>query len=285
MEKRIELERRGQPPGSVIELNLDNCRSTSIVGLTEEFSNLRSLSLINVGLISLRGFPKLPQLMKIELSDNRISGGLYYLHGSPKLIHINLGGNRISDFESLEPLKEFKHLKCLDLFANNIECYKEKVFNLLPSLAYLDGLDRDEKEMTTDDEEVNGIEDESDSEESKVNGNEEGSDSEDSSSSGVDDVDDSDEDSITKYEDYDLEKVYDPGLKDESDNEDYDGEGVEEEDDDDFDEDEEEYANVNDDEQDEEEEEAAAPASASEEDATPRGKKRKHEDAEEGQDV
>ncbi|XP_071442297.1 acidic leucine-rich nuclear phosphoprotein 32 family member A-like isoform X2 [Hetaerina americana] len=270
MEKRIELERRGQPPGSVFELILDNCRSTSIVGLTDEFSNLRTLSLINIGLISLRGFPVLPNLTKIELSDNRISGGLYHLHGSPKLVHINLGGNRISEFEALEPLQEFKHLKCLDLFANKIECYKEKVFDLLPSLAFLDGLDRDDKEMNSDEEEVNGNDDEGESEES-------------SSSTGYDD---SDEDLSIKNDDYDLEKVYGPDLKDDSDNEDYDGEGVEEEeDDDDFDDDEEEeeeYANVVDE---EEEEEAAAPASASEEDAAPRGKKRKHEDAEEGQDV
>lgn len=53
------------------ELNLDNSRSTSIVGLTDEFTNLETLSLINVGLISLKGFPKLPNLKKLELSDNR----------------------------------------------------------------------------------------------------------------------------------------------------------------------------------------------------------------------
>ncbi|XP_046408277.1 acidic leucine-rich nuclear phosphoprotein 32 family member A isoform X2 [Ischnura elegans] len=272
MEKRIELERRGQPPGSVLELNLDNCRSTSIVGLTDEFSNLRTLSLINVGLISLRGFPALPNLTKIELSDNRISGGLYHLHGSPKLIYINLGGNRISDFEALEPLQEFKHLKCLDLFANKLECYKEKVFELLPSLTYLDGLDRDDKEMTTDEEEVNG--------------NDEDSDSENSSSSSFDE-DDSDGDSPVKNDEYDLGKVYDPDLKDDTDNEDYYAEeGVEDEDDEDDDIDdyeEEEYGNANE----EQEEQAAAPAAApaSEEGGTPRGKKRKHDDAEEGQDV
>jgi hypothetical protein len=49
----------------IIELNLDNCRSTSIVGLSDEFTNLESLSLINVGLTSLKGFPKLPNLKKV----------------------------------------------------------------------------------------------------------------------------------------------------------------------------------------------------------------------------
>lgn len=55
----------------ITELNLDNCRSTNIVGLTDEFTALESLSLINVGLTSLKGFPKLPNLKKLELSDNR----------------------------------------------------------------------------------------------------------------------------------------------------------------------------------------------------------------------
>lgn len=55
----------------ITELNLDNCRSTSIVGLTDEYTALESLSLINVGLTTLKGFPKLPNLKKLELSDNR----------------------------------------------------------------------------------------------------------------------------------------------------------------------------------------------------------------------
>ncbi|GIY29833.1 acidic leucine-rich nuclear phosphoprotein 32 family member A [Caerostris darwini] len=104
MEKRIELEKRGRSPSLIKELNLDNCRSTSIIGLTEEFVNLESLSLINVGLISLKGFPKLPNLKKLELSDNRISGGLNWLHDSQKLTHLNLSGNKIKDIETLKPL-------------------------------------------------------------------------------------------------------------------------------------------------------------------------------------
>lgn len=86
------------------DLNLDNCRATTISGLTEEFANLRSLSLINVGLTSLKGFPKLANLKKLELSDNRISGGLNLLNGSPKLTHLNLSGNKIKDIATLEPL-------------------------------------------------------------------------------------------------------------------------------------------------------------------------------------
>ncbi|XP_008471943.1 acidic leucine-rich nuclear phosphoprotein 32 family member A-like [Diaphorina citri] len=86
------------------ELNLDNCRSTNIAALTSEFTNLKILSAINVGLTSLKGFPELPALTRLELSDNRISGGLNVLQSSPKLAYLNLCGNRIKDLETLEPL-------------------------------------------------------------------------------------------------------------------------------------------------------------------------------------
>ena len=47
------------------DLNLDNCRATQIDGLTDEFTNLTTLSLINVGLTTLKGFPNLPALRKV----------------------------------------------------------------------------------------------------------------------------------------------------------------------------------------------------------------------------
>lgn len=135
------------------------------MGLTEDFVNLESLSLINVGLTSLKGFPKLPNLKRLEMSDNRISGGLNLLHASPKLTHINLSGNKIKDLETLEPLKEFQGLKNLDLFncdVTGIENYRDKLFNLIPGLKFLDGFDKDDKEAedseAEDDEDINDVE-------------------------------------------------------------------------------------------------------------------------------
>jgi len=164
MEKRIELERRGRSPSAIKDLNLDNCRSVQIEGLTDEYVNLETLSLINVGLTSLKGFPKLPNLKKLELSDNRISGTLHYLHGSPKLTHLNLSGNKIKDLEALEPLKELKNLKNLDLFnceVTQVDNYRDKVFQLIPDLKYLDGFDREDKEAEdseADEEDLDGEE-------------------------------------------------------------------------------------------------------------------------------
>lgn len=119
----------------VRELVLDNCRSVEgkIEGLTAEFVNLEFLSLINVGLISVSNLPKLGKLKKVkcftfvhprkswivvsvkitsvstifqlELSDNRISGGLDVLAEKlPNLTHLNLSGNKLKDISTLEPL-------------------------------------------------------------------------------------------------------------------------------------------------------------------------------------
>ncbi|XP_050072716.1 uncharacterized protein LOC126560807 [Anopheles maculipalpis] len=157
MEKRILLEKRGRSDDEITELILDNCRSTNIEGLTDSFTALETLSLINVGLVSLKNFPKLSNLRKLELSDNRISNGLSHLMGSPKLTHLNLSGNRIKDFDELQPLKDLKNLEVLDLFNNQvtlIENYRDKLFELIPSLIYLDGFDKDYVEAPSDEEDM-----------------------------------------------------------------------------------------------------------------------------------
>lgn len=166
MEKRILLEKRGRSDDQITELILDNCRSTYIEGLTDSLTALETLSLINVGLVSLKNFPKLSNLRKLELSDNRISNGLSNLTGSPKLTHLNLSGNRIKDFEELQPLKHLQNLEVLDLFNNQvtlIENYRDKIFQLIPSLAYLDGFDKDFAEAPSDDDECVATEEEEDS--------------------------------------------------------------------------------------------------------------------------
>jgi len=160
MENRIELERRGRNKEQIAELNLDNCRSTSIVGLSDEYRNLEILSLINVGLTSLKGIPALTDLRKLELSDNRISNGLDYLLKTPNLTHLSLSGNKLKDIESLQPLAKLSKLKSLDLFNCEITTekdYRSKVFELLPQLCFLDGTDKegqeDAEEESEDDEE------------------------------------------------------------------------------------------------------------------------------------
>ncbi|XP_072939436.1 acidic leucine-rich nuclear phosphoprotein 32 family member D isoform X2 [Epargyreus clarus] len=250
MEKRVVLELRGKNPSQIKELNLDNCRSTNIVGLTDEYVNLEILSLNNVGLTSLKGFPTLPKLRKLELSDNRISNGLNLLKGCKKLTHLNLSGNKIKDLATLEPLEEFENLKNLDLFNNDvtlIEDYRSKVFALHPSLKFLDGFDKDdlEAEDSDDEEEVNGNNDSDD-----------GSDGED---------------------DISLSAVYDENLDEESsDSSVYEGSSVEEEED----VEDEEGEGENDAEHNSKAQDGEEIARGDPEEST-RGKKRKHEDDDE----
>ncbi|XP_016145010.1 acidic leucine-rich nuclear phosphoprotein 32 family member B-like isoform X1 [Sinocyclocheilus grahami] len=171
MKKRIHLELRNRTACDVRELVLDNCRSNEgkIEGLTAEFVNLEFLSLINVGLLSVSNLPKLGKLKKLELSDNRISGGLDALAEKlPSLTHLNLSGNKLKDISTLEPLKKLDHLKSLDLFnceVTNLNDYRESVFRLLPQLAYLDGYDLDDREASDSDGEADGVDDDDDEDE------------------------------------------------------------------------------------------------------------------------
>lgn len=237
MEKRIELEKRGRPSEEIVDLNLDNCRSTQISGLTEDFKALESLSLINVGLTTLKGFPNLPNLKKLELSDNRISNGLHFLHGCPKLTYLNLSGNKIKDLDTLEPLKKLLNLSTLDLFnceVTNLDDYREKVFETLDGLQYLDGYDRNDQEQEDDDED-------DDDDVPGENGNGEISDeSGDEDVDGEDDDDDDEEDEEGDEVDdseVGLSYLQKSGLEDDSEGDDFDP--GDDDDDDEEDEDEE----------------------------------------------
>lgn len=279
MEKRIELEKRGRPAEEIRELNLDNCRATQIEGLTSEFKNLDSLSLINVGLTTLKGFPSLENLRKLELSDNRISGGLNNLAECPKLQYLNLSGNKIKDVETLDALKSFSELKNLDLFnceVTNVESYREKVFELLDGLQYLDGYDRNNQEAEDDDDEADDVDGEDDDDDDGEEGSD-GDDDEDDDDEGdeivdVDDEDDDDddeegdddvdeEDDDDDEEDVGLEYLQKSGIEEESEGEDFDPSHGDDDDD------------VEEIEEDEEGEDG--------EDDEARGVKRKHEDEEE----
>ncbi|KAI1889417.1 hypothetical protein AGOR_G00162660 [Albula goreensis] len=170
MKKRIHLELRNRTPSDVKELVLDNCRSNEgkMEGLTAEFEQLEFLSTINVGLTSVANLPKLAKLKKLELSDNRISGGLDVLaERCPNLTHLNLSGNKIRDLSTMEPLKKLVSLRSLDLFnceVTNLSDYRENVFKQLPQLTYLDGYDCADKEAPDSDTEgyVDGLDDDDD---------------------------------------------------------------------------------------------------------------------------
>ncbi|XP_068580489.1 acidic leucine-rich nuclear phosphoprotein 32 family member A isoform X2 [Cebidichthys violaceus] len=201
MKKRIHLELRNRTPSDVKELVLDNCRSNEgkIEGLTDEFEELEFLSTINVGLTTVAHLPRLNKLKKLELSDNRISGGLEVLAAKcPKLTHLNLSGNKIKDLSTIEPLKELATLKSLDLFnceVTNLNEYRDNVFKLLPQLTYLDGYDKDDKEAPDSDAEVyaEGLEDDEDDEDDEEEDDEDAAPGDEEEEEGEDDEEENEE--------------------------------------------------------------------------------------------
>jgi len=159
MEKRINLELRGRRPQEVKQLDLSGCKTGGeLLGLTGDFELLETLDLSNSLLTSLKTFPKLKNLKKVDLSGNGLSKGLEYLSECTNLNYIIINNNRIKELESLlESLKSLENLTHLELnlgndlpnFTNSE--YRAKVFDMLPNLQYLDqedidGNDEDEEE-------------------------------------------------------------------------------------------------------------------------------------------
>lgn len=142
-------------------MDLSGCKTGGdIVGFTDEFVNLETLDLSNSAITSLRAFPKLASLKKVDLSGNRLGKGLENLAACTALNHIIITGNRLKDVESMEPLKTLHSLTHLEVGCNlgNVsnEEYRQKMFEMLPSLQYLDQEDIDGNDEEEEEEHVNG---------------------------------------------------------------------------------------------------------------------------------
>jgi len=83
-------------------------------------------------------------IYKLELSDNKISGTeLNNLPAYEDLREIRLANNKINSFDDIKNLCIFKNLESLELEECPITkqpLYREKVFEILPDLLYLDNL-------------------------------------------------------------------------------------------------------------------------------------------------
>ncbi|KAL1183590.1 hypothetical protein V6Z11_A02G193800 [Gossypium hirsutum] len=131
--------------------------------ILERFENLQHLSIANIGVSSLEQFPRLRNLQKLILSDNRIAGGLEFLveAGLESLRDLDLSNNRIQYIEDLAPLAQLK-LVSLDLYESpvtRVKDYRSRVFALIKSLKYLDKMDAEENERPESDEEEEDEED------------------------------------------------------------------------------------------------------------------------------
>ncbi|XP_077454637.1 acidic leucine-rich nuclear phosphoprotein 32 family member E-like [Stigmatopora argus] len=158
MKKRVHLELKDRSPSEVCVLALDTCRSGDgeVEGVTEEFSALEVLRMVNVGLKSLAKLPPLPKLLELDLSDNAICGGLEALaQKCPNLTRLNISGNKTVDVAALEALKPLQKLKTLEVFGRQAGARDDRrhaVFRLLPQVACLDGLNRRDDRAPDDDD-------------------------------------------------------------------------------------------------------------------------------------
>jgi len=117
------------------------------------------LSFNECELKSLENFPTCPQLLRLELTDNHLTGeDLKHLKNLRNIEALYLGGNKIAEYKELEALAGLNSLLELDLFEcpiSNKTDYPKKVFEILPKLQILDGKDKDGKAV----EEEGDIED------------------------------------------------------------------------------------------------------------------------------
>jgi len=155
MEKIIKEQVAGRQPDEIYELSIDNCPEAQLSGLTDAYTNLETLSLMNNGLTSLKGFPNFPNLRKLDLSDNQISEGLELLSGCENLEFLILSGNPLKDVASLESLKKLKQLQSLEVMncpLTDTKDYRKEIFTLLEEVLFVDGLDRDGHPAPNDDD-------------------------------------------------------------------------------------------------------------------------------------
>ncbi|KAG0230182.1 hypothetical protein B0O80DRAFT_436647 [Mortierella sp. GBAus27b] len=180
MNPEVMQQLRVDDPMEEPELNLDGLEISSIQVLLEpppaldedatdmeddfyspldHFQNLVKLSMSSSQCHSLEAFPNLPLLRSLMLADNLLVEGFEALAEADlqNLVRLDLSGNKISNLDVLKPLVALGNLQHLMLAENeavvaNQDDYRDTVFEILPQLITIDGLDRDGTEIDVDDD-------------------------------------------------------------------------------------------------------------------------------------
>ena len=120
----------------------------------ENFKDLEELTLTMCNINSLKNFPDLPKLSKIELSDNHIKGEeLPNLCKYNNLTELRIANNYIKNLDEIKCLEKLSELAYIDLTEcpiTKMEKYREKLFEIFKKLKILDGADKDGKEQEDD---------------------------------------------------------------------------------------------------------------------------------------
>ncbi|CAG9321367.1 unnamed protein product [Blepharisma stoltei] len=149
METIISRQTSGSDPIDVVELILDDWKGNSISErdkiLIEGFVHLEFVSFNNCGIEHIDNFPDLPNLIKLDLSNNKISSGLMNLTHLNELMQISLSGNKIKSFDEISHLSSLENLICMDIercpIADTPD-YTQKIFDAIPQLQILNERDR-----------------------------------------------------------------------------------------------------------------------------------------------
>ncbi|KAF8764151.1 double-stranded RNA-specific editase 1-like isoform X2 [Argiope bruennichi] len=142
MDQKIQTVLDGRNPEEFTEVNLDNSAGPSKLQLLQQFCNVEHLSLKNCSIANLKGFPKLPNLKKLDLSSNKISSTLFFLNGCPQLTYLDLSNNKIKDIIALKALGKLKKLQSLKFVGceiTQVPEYRKRVFHIVKNLKNLDG--------------------------------------------------------------------------------------------------------------------------------------------------
>jgi len=112
----------------------------------------------------LENFPDLPNLIRLELNGNQITGDdLKYLLKLKELQSLTLSENKINTIEEVKILKELPKLFQLDFMkcrVAELPGYREKIFEELTSLGILDNHNAEGVPIQFDDDEEDDDDDE-----------------------------------------------------------------------------------------------------------------------------
>lgn len=167
-------------------------------------TKLGYLSLNKCDIKALPTFPTGLTIERLEICDNKLTGGLEALAALESLEELHLGGNQIASIDALKPLAALKSLRILDVTdcpVQKDQALHSTVFEMIPSLEAFNGKDESGESVDFEDgsSDLDDFSDEDSEDGSDESGDEdeEGSDEsddEDDAESGSDEDEDEDED-------------------------------------------------------------------------------------------
>ena len=112
--------------------------------------------MVNCNLKNLNNFPELPNLLKLDLSDNHLKDDdLKELSKYKNLTELRMANNKIEDFSKIKVLENLPltFIDFSDCPISKMEKYREKFYENFKNLKFLDFFDKEGKEWDEDDEE------------------------------------------------------------------------------------------------------------------------------------